>query len=89
MDTFAQQVAINEGADLGVIFEVCHAPYSNIFRVRAKLGMELARYFCGVDGESLILLDGIQKRIGEPTPDAALRQAAAYLAEYNETKNAD
>jgi hypothetical protein len=89
LDYFASQVVANEGEIGGQIFEVCHAPFSNIFRVRVKLRQDLARYFCGIDGDKLILLDGIQKRLGEATPNAALSQAAACLAEYIETRNAD
>ena len=88
LDLFVQETARSRGSIGGGIFQACHGGYGDLFKVRAKLGRELARYFCGIDGEMLILLDGIHKRLGEATPDEALDRAAGHLAEYRRTRRA-
>ena len=68
----------------GGIFEKCHG-YSDLYEIRAKLGKDLGREFCTVDGDQLILLCGIVKGVDEATPVAALQEAAGYLCEYQAT----
>jgi hypothetical protein len=68
LDRYAAATAANEGAIGGGIFQSFHAPYAGLSKVRARHGPDLARYLCAVDGDSLILLDGVQKRINQPAP---------------------
>jgi hypothetical protein len=69
----------------GGVFEVCHG-YSDLFEIRVKVSRRLARLYCTVDGDRLILVGGLLKLQGQPTPQAVLREAAARIAEYRRAK---
>jgi hypothetical protein len=83
--TFALAVADSGWSLGGGIFEACHS-FSDLFEIRAKLGRDLAREFCTVDGEILILVDGVLKAEGEPTPPDVLRRAYARVERYRTTR---
>lgn len=88
LDLFTEETAKSEGTLGAGIFQACHGGYGDLFKIRAKLGNELARYFCGIEGRMLILLDGIHKRVGQATPDSVLNRAAGRLDEYRRTRRA-
>jgi hypothetical protein len=76
------QAVASSGFTLGGgMFEICH-DFPNLFEVRAKVGKQLGREFCTVDGDKLVLLGGIVKAIDEATPRAALVAASERLARY-------
>jgi hypothetical protein len=69
----------------GGMFEICHG-YPDLFEIRTKIGKQLVREFCTIDGGSLVLLGGIVKRVGEPTPRAAFDDASQQLSRYKVSK---
>lgn len=70
----------------GGYIEKCHS-YPGLWEIRAIHGSDLGRLFCTLEAPILVLLSGVVKRKGEPTPPAALEEAARYLAEYKTTRN--
>lgn len=86
---FIEQVALYEG-DVGAgIFHKCHGGYSDLYEVRAKREKLLARSLCARDGDNLILLGGVSKKLDEPTPDADLMRADGCLSRYRETRRVE
>jgi hypothetical protein len=73
----------------GGLFEKCRG-YPDLFEVRTILGRDLARYLVGLDGSAkpprMVLLHGLAKRVGQPTPKADLERAAAYWRDYRRTR---
>jgi hypothetical protein len=69
----------------GGIFEICHG-YSDLFEIRVRHSRRLARLYCTVDGDRLILVSGLLKMENEATPAAVLIGASEYIAEYRRTK---
>lgn len=67
----------------GGLIEKCR-DYPSVWEMRAILQNDLAREFFGFDHRRVVLLDGIVKRAGQPTPTSALVRAArcwkGYLA---------
>lgn len=51
---------------------------------------QLARYIAALDGQHdpprLVLLSGVVKQTGEPTPQADLKRAARYRSDYQGTR---
>jgi len=70
----------------GGYIEKCHS-YPGLWEIRAIHGSDLGRLFCALEAPIMVLLSGVVKRKGEPTPRAALEEAARYLAEYKTTRN--
>jgi len=60
--------------------------YPGLFEVRAIWSNQLARFFCHVDGNRLVLLHGLAKRPGDETPKMELDKAYKCLADYKATK---
>lgn len=60
--------------------------YPGLFEVRAISFNELARFFCHVDGDRLVLLHGVAKRPGNETPKSELDKAFDCLADYRVSK---
>ncbi|TAM74536.1 hypothetical protein EPN44_10905 [bacterium] len=80
------QAAAESGISLGGgYFEKCHS-HSDLYEIRARLGNDLGREFCLIDGDRLVLLSGVLKRVGEPTPSKAFEEALAYSDEYKRTR---
>lgn len=65
----------------GGLIEKCHA-YSGLWEMRAIFEKNLGREFFGFDQQRVVLLDGIMKRVGQPTATAALVRAARYWQDY-------
>jgi hypothetical protein len=68
----------------GGVFEVCH-DFPDLCEIRARHSRDLGRVLCYVDRgppERLVLLTGVIKVIGTPTPREAFIEAAGYLADY-------
>jgi hypothetical protein len=72
----------------GHIFHPLHT-VSGLFEIRAKSGVDLARSLCCRDGQNLILLNGVRKRIEEPTPEADVSRAVELRRQYLETKRTE
>ena len=70
----------------GGLFEKARG-YPDLYEVRTIFSRQLARYLAAMDGQvdppRLVLLHGVAKQTGEPTPEADLRLAARYLADYH------
>jgi hypothetical protein len=81
-----QEAAQTEGAIGGGYYEICHS-HPGLSETRAKFQKDLGRFVCGRDGNTLILLTGVRKLLGQPTPPALLDEADALLSEYQETKD--
>lgn len=84
---FTQEVANSNGSLGGGYFEPCH-DYPGLFEVRVGRGDELARFLCARDGDTLILLGGVHKRVNEASPQSCFREASEDLTQYRETGNA-
>lgn len=73
----------------GGLFEKCRG-YPDLYEVRTIFANQLARYVAAKDGESepprLVLLHGVVKRPGEPTPQADLDRAARYWRDYERNR---
>lgn len=82
---FIEQVALSEGRIGGRIFRKCFG-YPDLSEIRARVANQLARSLCARDGDNLILLGGLLKGVDEPTPIAALDEAARRLSRYKKTK---
>jgi hypothetical protein len=69
----------------GGLWEKCRG-YPELWEVRTIFARQLARYIAALDGQHqpprLVLLGGVVKRTGEPTPTAQLVRAARCWAEY-------
>ena len=60
--------------------------HPGIFEIRVRHHKDLARTFCIVDGDRLVLLDGVVKREGEATPKESFLKAAEHKKEYEKTR---
>lgn len=73
----------------GGLWEKCRA-YPDLWEVRTIFAKQLARYIAAVDGQHdpprLVLLAGVAKQTGEPTPQAELERAAKYWSDYQKTR---
>ena len=73
----------------GGLFEKCRG-FADLYEVRTIFGRQLARYIAALDGRAdpprLLLLDGLSKRTGEPTPRSRLQQASGYWNDYQRTR---
>ena len=65
----------------GGLIEKCRG-YSGLWEMRAIFQNDLAREFFGFDRQRVVLLDGIVKRVGKPTPISALSRAHRYWQDY-------
>jgi hypothetical protein len=72
----------------GGLWEKCRG-YPDLWEVRTIFARQLARYIAALDGQHepprLVLLAGVFKHTGEPTPQADLERAARCWAEYKQT----
>jgi hypothetical protein len=82
---FAEAAAESRGTIGGGYWEPCH-DWPGLFEVRAELARDLGRYYATVDGNRMVLLDGFQKRRGEPTPQAVFATAENYRQGYLATR---
>lgn len=69
----------------GGIIQKCHA-HPDLYELRVRHHKNLAREFCTIDGDRLVMLDGIVKPDGQQTPPAAITQASGHLQEYKTTR---
>lgn len=73
----------------GGLWEKCRG-YPDLWDVRTIFAKQLARYIAAVDGQRdpprMVLLAGVVKQTGEPTPQAELVRAATYWADYQENR---
>lgn len=82
-----KEVADSEGRLGGGYFEPCHG-WDDLCEIRVIQGSDLARFICARHGESLVLLEGVLKRVREETPQSVFAQAVENLREYRETRDA-
>jgi hypothetical protein len=84
---FRYRVAIaTQGVQLGGgIIKKCHE-YPGLFELRVRHHKDLAREFCTIDGDRLVMLDGVVKPEGEATPVRSFTTASGYLREYQGTR---
>jgi hypothetical protein len=82
-----KEVAASDGAIGGGYFEPCHN-YPGLYEVRVRFGQDLARFLCARDGNTLVLLGGVFKQMGEETPEDCFVEATTALTEYRETLRA-
>ncbi len=73
----------------GGLWEKCRG-YPDLWEVRTIFAKQLARYIAALDGQHepprLVLLGGIVKQTGEPTPTAELDRAARAWSDYQTTR---
>lgn len=85
LDRWVREVAEKGYQAGGGMFEACYG-YAGVCEIRAKVGQDLAREYCTVDGDDLVLLCGTKKRFNESTPRAALEEAARLRDRYLRTR---
>jgi hypothetical protein len=73
----------------GGLWEKCRG-FPDLWEVRTIFARQLARYIAALDGQHdpprLVLLAGVVKQSGEPTPQADLAGAARSWAVYQGTR---
>ncbi len=65
--------------------------FPDLWEVRTIFAKQLARYIAALDGQHqpprLVLLTGVFKQTGEPTPQADLERAARYWIDYQDSRH--
>ncbi len=73
----------------GGLWEKCRG-FPDLWEVRTIFAKQLGRYFAALDGQQepprLVLLGGVAKQTGEPTPEAELKRAARAWTDYQKTR---
>lgn len=74
----------------GGLWEKCRG-FPDLWEVRTIFAKQLARYIAALDGQQhpprLVLLTGVFKQTGEPTPQTDLERAARYWIDYQDARH--